>query len=75
MEVEYKEYKKNVDKYTKLGMKVTIHIMMDGKHVMDLTPAVEKKNKKIEALHRVAGAIPNPEKTAEQYKEERLMRH
>jgi predicted SpoU family rRNA methylase len=73
MEVEYEEYKKNLDKYTKLGMKSIIHIMMDGKHVMDLTPAVE--NKKNEALHRVTGAIPNPEKTVEQYKEERLKRH
>lgn len=76
MKVEYDEFKKNTDKYLKIGMTITVHIFKDGQKLMDLVPVSRNdSNLRLNALNKFAGAIKNPQKTAEEYKEERLMEH
>jgi len=75
MKVEYKDFQNNLEKFTDIGTRITVRVMKDGKHILDIVPGEHEEDERVEALHRFAGAIPNPEKTAKEYKEERLMRH
>lgn len=74
MEVEYRDFQENIEKFTEIGMKITVHVIKDGKHILDLKP-IEKEDTRITALNNFAGAVKDATKTAEEYKEERLMRH
>lgn len=74
MRLEYEKFKQDIDRYTELGMNTPIHIFKDGQHVMDITPRSTTDNPKIKALYSFAGAIPQPEKSPEEYRDERLSR-
>lgn len=38
MEIELEEFRKHIDQYMALGRTMTIRIMKEGHHVVDLTP-------------------------------------